>query len=96
MAVGLGSDLHPIFSSTHNNAFCLLRIAMVVDGIRKCNIALVNKVKLYYFSFSFEESRDFPSPEFRKSHTPRAYEAGMHGVCGSIHLAYADGIIPQM
>lgn len=94
-AAGFGPDLHPIFSSTHNAAFRLLRIAKSGDGIVKCNTALANKVKLHYFSFSFEESRDFLSPGligFSLSHTPRAQGAGMHGVCGSIHLAHADGI----
>lgn len=61
-AAGLGADLQPIFSSMRNDAFLLLRIAMLVGGIGKCNISLVNKVKLYCFSFSFEESREFSSP----------------------------------
>lgn len=74
-AAGLHPDLQPIFSSKQNDAFCLPRTAMIVGGIGKCNISLVNKVKLYCFSFSFEENREFPAPSvirFRKSLTNRA------------------------
>lgn len=68
---------------------------MIVGGIGKFNISLVNKVKLYCFSFSFEESREFPSPSltgFRKSPTNRARGDGLQSICGKIHTAHADGI----
>lgn len=68
---------------------------MIVGGMGKCNNSLVNKVKLYYFSFSFEESREFPSPTltgFRKSPMNTTCGDGMQSICRKIHKAHADGI----